>query len=166
MSFADHGHPLTHRLLGRLRSELDSAFDRFAHHVEFPSVHGIVDLQHRLRHGAPLSSIAGAIDLVEEDNLFRISAELPGVEAKDIDVSASDTTLIVKANKQNERNEQAQTYYLHEREYGLFQRFVEIPAGVDHNKIEATFTNGVLTIELPKMPNTVRQHKKIRIQDK
>lgn len=160
-------HPLTHRLLRRLRSELDEAFDRFSRHIEFPSLHPlhrIADLERRLHHGMPLSSIAAAVDVVEEDKLFRISVELPGIEAKDIEVSVSDNTLVVKAKKKNEREEEAQSYYLHEREYGSFERFIEMPVGVDHDKIKAEFANGVLTIELAKTPETVGKHKKIPIQ--
>jgi HSP20 family protein len=59
-----------HRLLRRLRSELDDAFDRFARHIEFPSLHSlhrIADLERRLHHGMPLSSIAAAVEVVEED---------------------------------------------------------------------------------------------------
>lgn len=164
---AETAHPLAHRLLRRLRSELDEAFDRFTYHVEFPSLHPlhrIADLERRLRHGMPLSSIAAAVDLVEEDKLFRTSVELPGIEGGDIDVSISGNTLTIKAEKKNEREEHAQNYYLREREYGSFERFIELPAGVEHDKIKAEFTNGVLTIELPKTPEAVRKHKKIPVQ--
>lgn len=165
---AEIAHPLTHRLLRRLRSELDEAFDRVSHQIEeFPSLHPlhqIADVGRRLRHGTPLSSIAAAIDVVDEDNLFRISVELPGIDPKDIDVAVSDNTLVVKAEKKNEREEQAQSYYLHEREYGSFERFIEMPVGVDRDKLDAEFANGVLTIKLPKTPETVRKHKKIPVQ--
>lgn len=167
---AEAAHPVTHRLLRRLRSELDEAFDRFSHRIEaFPSLHPlhrVVDLERRLHHGMPLSSIAAAVDVVEEDKLFRISVELPGTEAKDIEVSVSDLTLVVKAEKKNDREEQAQGYYLREREYGAFERFIEMPIGVDHDKIEAQFANGVLTIELPKTPEEIRKHKKIPVHGK
>jgi HSP20 family protein len=72
----------------------------------------------RLHHGMPLSSIAAAANLVEEDKLFRISLELPGIDAKDVDASISDSALTIKAEKKNEREEHAQSYYLREREYG------------------------------------------------
>lgn len=161
-------HPLTHRLLRRLRSELNEAFDSFARHIEFPSLHPlhrIADLERRLHHGMPLSSIAAAVDVME-DKLFRMSVERPGIEAKDIEVSVSDNTLVVKAKKRNEREERAQSYYLHEREYGSFERFIEMPVGGHHDKIKAEFASGVLTVELPKTPKTVRKHKEIPIQGK
>jgi HSP20 family protein len=164
---AETTHPLTHRLLRRLRSELDEVFDQFSRRVEgFPTLHPlqrIADIERRLHHGMPLSSIAAAADVVEEDKLFRISVELPGAEAKDIEVSVSEHTLVVKAEKKNDREEQAQSYYLREREYGSFERFIEMPIGVDPDKIEAHFANGVLTIELQKTPEAVRKHKRIPV---
>lgn len=165
---AETAHPVTHRLLRRLRSELDEAFDRVSHRIEeFPSLHPlhrITDIGRRLRHGMPLSSIAAAVDVVEEDKLFRVTVELPGIEAKDVEVSVSNHTLVIKAEKKNDREAQAEDYYLREREYGSFERFVEIPVEVDHDKIEAHFANGVLTIELPKTPEAVRKHKRIPVQ--
>ena len=164
---AEADHPLTHRLLRRLRSELDDVFDQFSRRVEgFPTLHPlhrIADIERRLHHGMPLSSIAAAVDVVEEDKLFRIGVELPGAEAKDIEVSVSDHTLVVKAQKKNDREEQAQSYYLREREYGSFERFIEMPIGVDPEKIAAQFANGVLTIELAKTPEAVRKHKRIPV---
>ena len=167
---AESAHPVTHRLLRRLRSELDQAFDQFSRRIEeFPQLHPlhrIADIERRLHHGMPLSSIAAAVDVVEEDTLFRISVELPGIEAKDVDVSVSNHTLIVKAEKKNDREEKAQSYYLREREYGLFERFIEMPIGVDPDKIAAQFANGVLTIELAKTPEAVKKHKRIPVEGK
>lgn len=82
------------------------------------TLHRIADLERRLHHGMPLSSIAAAANLVEEDKLFRISLELPGIDAKDVDASVSDSALTIKAEKKNEREEHGQSYYLREREYG------------------------------------------------
>ena len=163
-------HPLTHRLLRRLRSELDEAFDQFSRRIEgFPALHPLhrfANIERRLHHGMPLSSIAAAVDVVEEDKLFRIGVELPGIEAKDVEVSVSNHTLVVKGDKKNDREEKAQSYYLREREYGSFERFIEMPIGVDPDKIAAQFANGVLTIELAKTPEAVRKHKRIPVEGK
>ena len=163
-------HPLTHRLLRRLRSELDEAFDQFSRRIEeFSPLHPlrrIADIERRLHHGMPLSSIAAAVDVVEEEKLFLISVELPGIEAKDVEVSVSNNALVVKAEKKNDGEEKAQSYYLREREYGWFERFIEMPIGVDSDKIEAQFANGVLTIELQKTPEAVRKHKRVPVHGK
>ena len=157
-------HPLTHRVLEKLRSELDEAFERFSVHFGLPSLHRVFDLERRLRHRMPLSSIGAAIDVIEEEELFRISVELPGIAPKGVEVTVSDNTLTIRGEKKDERGKQAQSYYLQEREYGSFERFVEVPAGVDHDKIEAELANGVLTILLPKTPEAAKKHKKISVR--
>jgi HSP20 family protein len=157
-------HPLTEGVLEKLRSELDDAFDRFSHHFKLPSLRNIAELEHRLRHRIPLSSIATALDVVEEDKLFRVGVELPGIEAKDIDVAIVDDTLVIKGEKRDEREKDARGYYIREREYGSFERYIEMPAEVDRDKIEADIANGVLTIVLPKTPEAAKKHKKISIK--
>ena len=72
--------------------------------------------------------------------------ELPGIEAKDIEVVISDNALVIKTEKKDER-EEAQNY-VRERECGSFERFIEMPTGVEHDTIEAEFANGVLIIQL------------------
>lgn len=156
--------PFTHHVLEKLRSELDRAFERYASHYGRPSLHRIFGLEGRLRHRMPLSSIDGAVDVNEEDRLFRISVELPGIEAKDIELTVSEDTLAIKGEKKHEREEETQSYYLREREFGSFERSIEIPAGVDYENIKAEFANGVLTIVMPKTPEAVRKHKKISIK--
>ena len=108
---------------------------------------------------------AAAAEVVEEDKLFRISVELPGAESKDVDVSLSGNTLVIKGKKKDERETQAQSYYLREREYGSFERFIDLPVGVDPDRIEAEFANGVLTVLLPKTAEAARKHKKIAIKN-
>jgi HSP20 family protein len=111
-----------------------------------------------------LGSIVAAADVIEEDKRFRISVELPGAEPKDIDVSLSGNTLVIKGKKKDERETQAQSYYLREREYGSVERFIDLPVGVGSDKIEAEFANGVLTVLLPKTAEAARKHKKIAVK--
>jgi HSP20 family protein len=157
-------HPLTHRILEKLRSELDEAFDRFSDHFALPSLHRVFDLERRLRHRMPLSSIAAAVDVSEEEELFRISIELPGIDANGIELTVSDNTLAIKGEKKDDREKETRGYYLREREYGSFERFIEMPTGIDYDGIEAEFANGVLTIVLPKTPEAARKHKKVSVQ--
>jgi HSP20 family protein len=112
----------------------------------------------------PLGSIDGALDVSEEEKLFRISVELPGVEAKNIELTVSDNAITIKGEKRHEREKETQSYYVREREYGSFKRVIEVPAGVDYDNIEAEFTNGVLTIVLAKTPEAARKHKKVLIK--
>lgn len=155
---------LTDRVVGKLRSELEVAFDRFSGHFGLPSLHQAFDLERRLRHRMPLHSIGAPVDVSEEEKLFRICVELPGIEANSIEVTVSDNMLTIKGQKKDEKEMETQSYYLREREYGSFERFIEVPAGADLDKIEADFANGVLTILLPKTHEGTRKHKKIPVK--
>lgn len=157
-------HPLSHRVLQTFRSELDDAFERFSRHFGLPSLHRVLDLERRLRHRMPLSSIAAAVDVIEEEKLFRISIELPGIEPKGIEVTVSGNTLRIKGEKKDELEKETRSYYLREREYGSFERFIEISDDVDLNNIEAEFVNGVLTILLPKTAQATRRYKNISVR--
>jgi HSP20 family protein len=90
------------------------------------------------------------VDITEDEAAFKLSAELPGLAEKDVQVSLSGDTLTIKGEKRQEREEKEKNYYLSERSYGEFQRAFILPEGVDREKIGAAFTNGVLTVTLPK----------------
>lgn len=107
---------------------------------------------------------APAIDLVEKEKGYEITAELPGIEPKDLDVQLSDNTLTIKGEKQETKEEKGKEYYVSERRYGSFQRSFQLPQSVDAGKIEASFTNGVLTINLPKTVEAQSNMRKIAVK--
>jgi HSP20 family protein len=107
---------------------------------------------------------APAIDMSEDGKAYKISAELPGLDAKDVDVSISGNTLVLKGEKRREREETEKNYHFSERAYGSFQRAFELPASVDRDKVSADFSKGVLTITLPKTPEAQKQQKKIEVK--
>jgi HSP20 family molecular chaperone IbpA len=86
-----------------------------------------------------------------------------GMDESNIDVKFSDGTLTIKGEKKDEREEKQKDYHLSERRYGSFQRSFGVPDGVDADKIEAHFKNGVLTVTLPKRPEAQKSEKKIAI---
>jgi HSP20 family protein len=88
--------------------------------------------------------------MAETGDSVTIKAELPGLEAKDVDVSIFGNTLTVRGEKKEEREEKDEHYHLVERAHGTFSRVVRLPAAVDVEKIKASFKNGVLTVTLPK----------------
>ena len=92
---------------------------------------------------------APVVDVVEKDKEYEITAELPGLDEKNIEVKLSDDVLTIKGEKKEEKEEKQKDYYLSERRYGSFQRSFRLPDGVDAEKIEARFKNGVLTLSLP-----------------
>ena len=105
-----------------------------------------------------------AVDVVEKEKAYEITAELPGMDESNIDVKFSDGTLTIKGEKREEKEEKKKDFYLSERRYGSFQRSFSVPDGVDADKIEAGFKNGVLTVTLPKTPEAQKSEKKIAIK--
>jgi HSP20 family protein len=144
------------------RSEMDRLFDRFAGGFGFPSLRRMFDAEPAWRSSFTFS--APAIDMSEDEKAYKISAELPGLDTKDVDLSISGNTLVLKGEKRQEKEEKQKNYYWSERSYGSFQRAFELPASVDHDKVSADFSKGVLTITLPKTPQAQKQQKKIEVK--
>jgi HSP20 family protein len=106
---------------------------------------------------------APAVDIVDKDKAYEITAELPGLDENNIDVKFADGTVTIKGEKRDEKEEKKKDYYLSERRYGSFQRSLGVPDGVDADKITASFKNGVLTVILPKSAEAQKSEKKIAI---
>jgi HSP20 family protein len=107
---------------------------------------------------------APAVDVVEKEKAYEITAELPGIDEKNIELTVSDGRLSIKGEKLEEKEEKKRGYYLAERRFGSFERAFGIPESVDVDKIEATFTNGVLTVTLPKKAAAQKPEKKITVK--
>jgi HSP20 family protein len=107
---------------------------------------------------------APAVDVVETDNAFELTADLPGIDEKDIEVKLAQGGLTIRGEKQEEKEEKKKDYYVHERHFGSFERHFALPEGVDTDKIEASFKNGVLTVKLPKKAEAIQPEKKIEIK--
>jgi HSP20 family protein len=90
------------------------------------------------------------VDVAETDKEVVVSAELPGLDDEDIDVSLSRGMLTISGEKKQEKEKKGRNYYRVERSYGSFRRSVRLPAEVDTGKVDAVFRKGVLTITLPK----------------
>jgi len=91
-----------------------------------------------------------AVDVAETPDKVEIKAEVPGMEAKDIDISLTGDVLTIKGEKKSEREEKKESYHLVERSYGSFSRSLRLPAAVNADKIQASYKRGVLTITCPK----------------
>jgi HSP20 family protein len=91
-----------------------------------------------------------AVDLAETADKVEIKAEVPGMDAKDIDISLTGDILTIKGEKKSEREEKKESYHLVERSYGSFSRSLRLPAAVNPDQIEASYKQGVLTITCPK----------------
>ncbi len=107
---------------------------------------------------------AAATDIRESDKDFTIETELPGYDKSEIAVSMKEGVLTVKAEHQAKEDEgENKGYIRRERSYSTVERSFEV-AGVDAGAITAQFTNGVLTLTLPKLPEVVPQQHQIEIQ--
>jgi HSP20 family protein len=144
------------------RSEMDRLFDRFGSGFGFPSLRRMFDVEPMWR--SSFSFSVPAIDLSEDEKAYKISAELPGIDAKDIDVSVTGDMIVLKGEKRQEKEQKDKNYHFSERTYGSFQRAFELPSSVDRNKVAADFSKGVLTITLPKTAEAQRPVKKIEVK--
>jgi HSP20 family protein len=118
----------------------------------------------------PLSKAAfdlsPAVDVVDKGNSYQITAELPGLGEKDVEIAVADDVLTIRGEKKEEKEERKKDFYRSERRFGSFERSFELPAGVDQGKIEASFKKGVLTITMPKTEEAQKKTKKIAITSK
>lgn len=103
------------------------------------------------------------VDITETDNNFLITAELPGLDEKNVDLTLDDGTLTINGEKKTETENTQGEFYSRERSYGKFKRSFEVPAIIDQNKIDASFVKGVLTVTMPKTPEAKKEVKKIPI---
>jgi HSP20 family protein len=104
------------------------------------------------------------IDLVEQDKAFQMTAEMPGLDEKNIEVNVANGVLTIKGQKEEEKVEKKEDFHLRERRFGSFARSVRIPETVDADKIEASFKNGVLKVTLPKKLEAQKPVKKIEVK--
>ena len=133
--------PLSQRLapLGRLRAEMDRWFEDIPARLQ------------QLQLGQirfPLSS--PAIDMTETDDGYQLTAEVPGIDADDVEISVIDGMLRIAGEKREERAESAADYTYSERSYGRFEREIALPQDADTSAIKARVTKGVLAVTMPK----------------
>lgn len=147
-----------------LRDEIDRVFEsadwRF---LSSPARRASTSIATLFPHDAGWSRVP-AIDFDETDKSYKITAELPGMEEKDIKVGLSNSILTISGEKKEEKEEKQEGYHLSERRYGSFERRLHVPHGVDTSKISAKFKNGVLTVGLPKLPKARQDEKKISVE--
>ena len=106
---------------------------------------------------------APALDVSETDSQVIVKAEVPGMDAKDIDVSLTGDTLTIKGEKKEESLKEEQNYYRMERRYGSFQRVLSLPASVDPSKVAAEYKNGVLSVTMEKKEHARPRNIQIKV---
>jgi HSP20 family protein len=144
------------------RTEMERLFDRFG--FGFKPFRDWFDLQPGFQVRTTFEMPSPAIDIVEEPAGYKLTAELPGMAEKDIELIVSGDTVTLKGEKKQETEHKDKNYTLSERSYGSFQRTFSLPDGVDRDKISAEFGKGVLTVTLPKTPAAAAEPKKIEVK--
>lgn len=134
-----------------LQQEMNRIFDRFSDNFISP-------FRERTLSTFP------KVNVKESEKSIEVTAELPGLDAKDIDISVSDNVLTLKGEKRMEKETKEDDYYRMERSYGSFNRNIMLPSEVDANKTDAQYKNGILTITVLKKPEAQRKSKKIEIK--
>jgi HSP20 family protein len=117
--------------------------------------------------GAPGTRWGGfvpAVNVSDNENEYLVTAELPGMNEKDIDITVGKDVLTLRGEKKKETEEKGTGWQRVERSYGSFERTMPLPQQVDTDKIEASFRQGVLTIHLPKLPGTQAPVKRISVK--
>ncbi|HEU5046521.1 MAG TPA: Hsp20/alpha crystallin family protein [Rickettsiales bacterium] len=138
------------------QDEVNKLFNEFFGELSFPSWS---------RATAPALTLAPAVDVSETDKEFKITAELPGLNAKEIQVTTADGYVTIKGEKKEEKKEEKEGYYRQERSYGSFQRVVALPDTANFEKAEASFKNGVLTLTLPKQAGAQAKERKVDVKE-
>lgn len=107
----------------------------------------------------PMGGFSPKVDVAETETEIKVTAELPGMEEKDIDIAVDGDVLTIKGEKKLEKEEKKQESYRLERSYGSFRRDIALPSKVEVEKVKATFAKGVLTVTLPKSPEAAKKRK-------
>jgi len=93
-----------------------------------------------------------------------VEAELAGIDPKNVQVEVTKDGLTLKGERRQEEKQEGKNYLRHEISYGAFNRMIALPDTVDGDKAKATFKNGLLTIEIPKLPEAQKKSKKVEIE--
>ena len=108
-------------------------------------------------------TVSPKIDISEKDDEIVVTAELPGLDEKDLEVTLTDNVLSIRGEKKLEKEEKERGYTYTERSYGSFERRIPLDVEVLSDKVAAAFKNGVLTVTLPKSPEAQKNVKHIPI---
>lgn len=159
--------PQTRRAPARLRHPFETLrheIDRFIH--AFDQAFAAPTLENVFSAHWPkpaLSMVDPPVDILETTDGYELRAELPGVGHDDIALTVSGGLVHLRGEKTERSADPAQTYFLHERHFGSFERSFRLPDGVDEGNIRAWFKDGVLTVAMPRSPRPEPAPRKIPI---
>jgi HSP20 family protein len=149
-----HGKSAAPSPLSDLHREVDRVFESFWSGFGAPAL---------LRDNGGGIALDVRVDASEDDKAYHVTAELPGLSEKDVEITFADNTLTISGEKKEEKEVKEENYHRRERSFGSFRRSFTLPAEVDEEKIVASFKDGVMTIDLPKSTSAQKKAKKITI---
>ena len=145
--------------LARFHDEFDQLFESFLQ--GFPLAPSMFPRMPRAIAGSTL--IKPSVDIAASDKAYTITAEVPGVDEKQINVEIQGDTLIIRGQKEHQKEEKKNDYYCVERSYGSFQRQLSLPEDADADRIKAAYKQGVLTLTVPRKAAMARAVKQIDV---
>jgi HSP20 family protein len=143
--------------LANLREEMDKLFNEWVKDVDFEPL--------RMFEGEGGFTYMPRLNVVERENVLEITAELPGVEAKDLTLELTKSAVLLRGEKKFEEEVKKEGYLRYERRFGSFLREIPLPWEVDVAKtnVKTVFENGILTVKVPKPKDVLAATKKIEI---
>ena len=136
--------------LSRLRGQVDRLFDDFPFRIP-------------ARFATDAAIAIPALEMTETKKAYKLTAEVPGMESGDIEVSVEDDMLRIAGEKKSERDDEDQGYRISERSYGAFERLIRLPAAADRSGIKAKCRHGLLTLTIPKDGEAAARGHKIAV---
>lgn len=137
------------------QQEMNRLFDNFF--GDF----GLTSLRNRFE--PEQAEVAPRLNVSESDREVKVTAELPGMDEKDVSVELEDDILTISGERKEEHEEKNKQWHRLEQSYGSFHRSIQLPAKVDSGKAKARFKKGLLTIDMPKLPEEQNNRKKVNI---
>lgn len=139
-----------------IQNEMNRMFDRF-----FDDPFGLTPFRMER-----MPAFMPSVDVSETDKEIKVSAELPGMDEKDIEIRLEHDNLVISGEKKSESEEKDKNFHRVERSYGSFQRAIPLESEIVPDKIEAVFQKGVLHVTLPKAESAAGKSHKIEIKAK
>ncbi len=149
---ADHPIADFHRQMNRLFEDFFSDFEGRSSGLVVPSAFARPDAS------------TPRVDVAETEKEVAVSADLPGLDEQDVQVTLDGDVLTISGSRKDAREEKKRNYHLVERSYGEFHRSIPLPGGLDTEHAKAAFKKGVLTVTLPKLPEAQSKKKTIAIE--
>jgi HSP20 family protein len=144
-----------------IQRDLNRIFDEFYRKIEMPSQRWGLSASRGLdlfQHHWPM------VDISETGDEIQITAELPGVNKEELELSLSGDQLSIRGEKKKQQEKSGQDFYHLERYYGSFHRNIPLPCEVESDKVDASFRDGILTVVLKKTKAAQERSKRIKVQ--